>query len=167
MKERIRTSILVILAAVALIATVVSIYSAEYVGGLACAVVLASVVFDLFDPKQKQTTEFSPRLQKELDSMIRLRPYKIPKKVIEYYDENYPYLVVAENPNGNAVEYWWASDKEAECPEHSRIADKYVQLGHWVMSEPLKEEVPGVMSKPGWVIPEWGIPEPVKEEDHG
>lgn len=41
MKERIRTSILVILSAVALITTVCCIYSAEYIGGLACAVVPA------------------------------------------------------------------------------------------------------------------------------
>ena len=140
MKEQIRTSILVILAVVALIAAISCLYSAEYVGGLACAVVLASVVFDIFDPHRKQT-EPTPEPNTVIDyPAIQLRPYKIPKKVIEHYDEDYPYLVVAEKPNSNEVEYWWAGDKDVKDLQHSRIADKYVQLCYFVKSSFVREE---------------------------
>lgn len=77
------------------------------------------------------------------DSTIRLRPYKIQKKVINYYDENYPYLVVAEKPNSTEVEYWWAGDNDVKDLQNSRIADKYVQLGHLVISEAVKGETNG------------------------
>lgn len=139
MKERIRTSILVILATVALITTISCLYSAEYVGGLACAVVLASVVFDLFDTQRKQTKP-TPEPTPVVDyPAIQLRPYKMPKKVIEYYDEAYPYLVVAEKPNSTEVEYWWAGDKDVKDLQHSCIADKYVQLCYFVKSNAVRE----------------------------
>ena len=149
MEERIRKSILVILAAVALIATISCIYSAEYVGGLACAVVLASVVVDLADPKQKQkqTAEFTKDDEKAIEdaanAVVMLCAYNIPKKVIEYYHENYPYLVVAEKPTSTEVEYWWAGDKEANDLIHSRVADKYKQLGHYVIANAVKGEAHG------------------------
>lgn len=142
MKEQIRTSILVLLAVAALIATIGCLYSAEYIGGLACAVVLVSVVFDIFDSLLKQT-ELTPEQDTVIDSAIQLRPYKIQKKVIEYYDENYPYLVVAEKPNSTEVEYWWAGDNEVNDLQNSRIADKYVQLGHHVISKAVKGESNG------------------------
>lgn len=140
--KQLRTSILVILATVALIAYICCLYSAEYVGGLACAVVLASVVFDLFDPKQ-----FTPEHKKVLDytanSVVMLCGYKMPKKVIEYYNEEYPYLVVAEKPNSTEVEFWWAGDKDVKDLQHSCIADKYVQLGHCVICNAVREESHG------------------------
>lgn len=142
MKEQIRTSILVILAVVALIAAISCLYSAEYIGGLACAVVLASVVFDIFDPQRKQT-ELTPEQNAAMRPAIQLRPYKIQKKVIEYYDENYPYLVVVEKPNSTEVEYWWAGDDEVSDLHNSRIADKYVQLGHYVIDNAVKGESNG------------------------
>lgn len=147
MKERIRTSILAILAAVALITTVACIYSAEYVGGLACAVVLASVVFDLFDPKQKQTEELTKEEEKTIEdaanAVVMLCAYKMPPDVIKYYTEDYPYLVVAEKPMSTEVEYWWAGDNEANDLIHSRVADKYKQLGHYVIANAVKGEAHG------------------------
>lgn len=144
MKERIRTSILVILAVVALIATISCIYSAEYVGGLACSVVLASVVFDLVDPKQKQTAEFTPEQEKAIEDaandVVLLCAYKLTPKVIKYYTEDYPYLVVAETPMSNKVEYWWVGEADANDLGHSRAADKYKQLGHYVVANAVKEE---------------------------
>lgn len=144
MKERIRKSILFILATVALIATLSCIYSAEYVGGLACAVVLASVVFDLVDPKQRRTDELTKDDEKAIEdaanAVVMLCAYKIPKKVIECYSEDYPYFVVAEKPTSTEVEYWWAGDKEANDLVHSRVADKYKQLGHYVIANAVKEE---------------------------
>ena len=77
------------------------------------------------------------------DSTIRLRPYKIHSNVIKHYDENYPYLVVAEKPNSTEVEYWWAGDNDVKDLQNSRIADKYVQLGHLVISEAVKGETNG------------------------
>lgn len=77
------------------------------------------------------------------DSTLRLRPYKIQKKVVEYYDENAPYLVVAEKPNSTEVEYWWAGDNDIKDLQNSRIADKYVQHGHLVISESVKGEING------------------------
>lgn len=74
------------------------------------------------------------------DTTVRLRPYKIHPNVIKNYDENYPYLVVAEKPNSNEVEYWWAGD---DVLQNSRIADKYVQLGLSVIAEPVKGETNG------------------------
>lgn len=88
--------------------------------------------------------EFKQTEQKKaVDSSIRLRPYKIPKKVIEYYDEAYPYLVVAEKPNSTEVEYWWAGDNDVKDLQNSRVADKYVQLFYNVVSEPVKGETNG------------------------
>lgn len=143
MKEQIRTSILVILAVVALIAAIGCLYSAEYIGGLACAVVLASVVFDIFDPQRKKT-EPTPEPTPVIDyPYIQLRPYKISKKVIEYYDETAPYFVVAEMPNNTEAEYWWASEKDIKDLQHSCVADKYVQLGHCVKANTLREEING------------------------
>lgn len=78
-----------------------------------------------------------------VDSAIRLRPYKIPPNVIKHYDEAYPYLVVAEKPNSTEVEYWWAGDNDVKDLQNSRIADKYVQLGHLVISEAVKGETNG------------------------
>lgn len=86
---------------------------------------------------------FTPEQNTIIDSAIRLRPYKIKKKVVEYYDENYPYLVVAEKPNCAEVEYWWASDKDINDLQHSCIADKYVQLGHRVIANAVKGESNG------------------------
>ena len=74
-----------------------------------------------------------------VDSTVQLRPYKMPKKVIEYYDEAYPYLVVAEKPNSTEVEYWWAGDKDVKDLQHSCIADKYVQLCYFVKSNTVRE----------------------------
>lgn len=74
---------------------------------------------------------------------IRLRPYKIPPNVIKHYDEDYPYLVVAEKPNSTEVEYWWAGDNDINDVidlQHSRIADKYIDLGLSVIAEPVKGE---------------------------
>ena len=145
MKERIRTSILVILSAAALITTVCCIYSAEYIGGLACAVVLASVVVDLFDPHQKQSDELTKDEEKAIEdaanAVVMLCAYKITPEVIKYYSEDYPYLVVAEKPSSTEVEYWWAGDKEANDLVHSRVADKYKQLGHYVIANAVKGEV--------------------------
>lgn len=78
-----------------------------------------------------------------VDSMVQLRPYKIPPNVIKHYDEAYPYLVVAEKPNSNEVEYWWAGDKDVKDLQHSCIADKYVQLGHSVICNAVKDETHG------------------------
>lgn len=83
------------------------------------------------------------RTKKAIYPSIRLRPYNIHKKVIGYYDEDYPYLVVAEKPNSTEVEYWWAGDNDVKNLQHSRIADKYVQLGHSVIAEPVKGETNG------------------------
>ena len=143
MKERIRKSILAILAAVALITTVACIYSAEYVGAIACAVALASVVSDLVDPKQTEelTKEDEKAIEDDANAVVMLCAYKIPKKVIECYSEDYPYFVVAEKPTSTEVEYWWAGDKEANDLVHSRVADKYKQLGHYVIANAVKGEV--------------------------
>ena len=147
MKERIRKSILVILATVALIATICCIYSAEYVGGLACAVVLASVVFDLFDPKQRTPEELTEddvkAIEDAANSVAMLCAYKIPKKVIESYNEDYPYFVVAERPTSTEVEYWWAGDKDVNDLPNSVIADSYKQRGYYVVCNAVKEEPHG------------------------
>lgn len=88
--------------------------------------------------------EFKQTEQKKaIDSMVQLRPYKIPKKVIEYYDETAPYLVVAEKPNSTEVEYWWASDKDVNDLQHSCIADKYEQLFYFVKSDIVRAESNG------------------------
>ncbi len=145
MKERIRISILVILALVAIFATICCLYSAEYVGGLACAVVLASVVFDIADPKQKLSSELTKDEEKAIEdaanAVVMLCAYKITPEVIKYYSEEYPYLVVAEKPSSTEVQYWWAGDKEANDLVHSRVADKYKQLGHYVIANAVKGEV--------------------------
>lgn len=86
---------------------------------------------------------FTPEQNTVVDSAIRLHPYKIPKKVIEYYDEDAPYLVVAEKPNSTEVEYWWASDNDVKDLQNSRVADKYVQRFYSVVSEPVKGETNG------------------------
>ncbi len=147
MKERIRKSILAILAAVALITTVACIYSAEYVGAIACAVALASVVSDLVDPKQKQPDELTKEEEKTIEdaanAVVMLCAYKIPKKVIECYSEDYPYLVVAEKPMSTEVEYWWVGEADANDLGHSRAADKYKQLGHYVIANAVKGEAHG------------------------
>lgn len=151
MIERIRKSILVILATVALIATVACVYSAEYVGGLACAVVLASVVFDLFDPKHRLPAKLTDELTKEeektiedaANAVVMLCAYKMTPDVIKYYTEDYPYLVVAEKPMSTEVEYWWAGDNEANDLIHSRVADKYKQLGNYVIANAVKGEAHG------------------------
>lgn len=88
--------------------------------------------------------EFKQTEQKKaIDSTVQLRPYKIPKKVIEYYDESAPYFVVAEMPNNTEAEYWWASEKDIKDLQHSCVADKYVQLGHCVKANTLREEING------------------------
>ena len=140
MKERIRISILIILAAVALIATVGCLYSAEYIGGLACAVVLASTVFDILDPKQKQSTEITKDEEKTTNEVVMLCTYKMTPEAIQYYDKDYPYLVVAEKPTSTEVEYWWVGDKDANDLEHSCCAYKYKQLGYYVIANAVKKE---------------------------
>lgn len=81
------------------------------------------------------------RKKKVIESAIRLRPYQIPPNVIKNYDEAYPYLVVAEKPNSNEVEYWWVG---TACHlEHSCCAEKYEQRGYRVISEPVKGETNG------------------------
>ena len=83
------------------------------------------------------------RNKKVIYPAIQLRPYKIQKKVIEYYDESAPYLVGAEKPNSNEVEYWWASDKDIKDLQHSCVADKYVHRGHRVIANAVKGESNG------------------------
>lgn len=144
MNERIRKSIL---ATVALIATIVSLYSAEYVGGLACAVVLASVVFDFFDPPQRTPEELTENDAKAIEdaanAVVMLCAYKLPPDVIKYYTADYPYLVVAEKPTSTKVEYWWVGDADANDLIHSRAAEKYKQLGHYVIANAVKGEEHG------------------------
>ena len=114
--------------------------------GFAIGVVIGMVYYHFHKP-----VEFSKDEEKAIDdivnsavnSVVMLCGYKIPKKVIEYYNEDYPYLVVAEKPNSTEVEFWWAGDKDVKDLQHSCIADKYVQLGHCVICNAVKEEAHG------------------------
>lgn len=116
------------------------IYAALAVIGVSMAVLIGFAVTMSATTRKNKKTEPTPEQNTVIDSAIRLRPYKIPKKVIEYYDENYPYLVVAEKPNSTEVEYWWAGDNDVNDLQNSRVADKYVQLFYNVVSEPVKGE---------------------------
>ena len=119
------------------------IYAALAVIGVSMAVLIGFAVTMSVTTRKNKKTELTPEQNTVTDSAIRLRPYKIPKKVIEYYDEDAPYLVVAEKPNSTEVEYWWAGDKDVNDLQNSRIADKYVQRFYNVVSEPVKGETNG------------------------
>ena len=109
--------------------------------GLVCLVYSVDCVVSAVKEFKKPKLTLEEKLT--LGSSIQLCPYNIHKKIIGYYDENYPYLVVAEKPNSTEVEYWWAGDNDIKDLQHSRIADKYVQLGHSVIAEPVKGETNG------------------------
>lgn len=119
------------------------IYAALAVIGVSMAVLIGFAVTMSVTTRKNKKTELTPEQNTVIDSAIRLRPYKIPKKVIEYYDEDAPYLVVAEKPNSTEVEYWWASDNDVKDLQNSRVADKYVQRFYNVVSEPVKGETNG------------------------
>lgn len=119
------------------------IYAALAVIGVSVAVLIGFAVTMSVTIRKNKKTELTPEQNTVIDSAIRLRPYKIPKKVIEYYDEDAPYLVVAEKPNSTEVEYWWASDNDVKDLQNSRVADKYVQRFYNVVSEPVKGETNG------------------------
>ena len=84
---------------------------------------------------------YEKAIEDAANAVVMLCAYKITPEVIKYYNEDYPYLVVAEKPSSTEVEYWWAGDKEANDLVHSRVADKYKQLGHYVIANAVKGEV--------------------------
>ena len=58
---------------------------------------------------------------------VSISVYKIDKSVIDNYDPDAPYLVMVERSDKD--EDWWATKKEVDDLEHSRITERYGNLG--------------------------------------
>ena len=109
---------------------------------LGCAVgAVIGLVYYHFHKPAELTKDEEKAIEDAANAVVMLCAYNITPEVIKYYNEDYPYLVVAEKPSSTEVEYWWAGDKEANDLVHSRVADKYKQLGHYVIANAVKGEV--------------------------